>query len=170
MPAIHTEAQFEDEVCQALKDQGWLMDGPLPYQKGFAYDQGYDRGTALYPDDAIAWVKETQPEVWEKFAKNHAKNPEGVFIQRLAEELDGVEALFVTMSGTHALMARLLYGTGMRLMACLRLRVKDVDFDLGESKHSARNQARPGCGGNRQAGVNAYLAPFICYAFVAGGL
>ncbi len=88
MPAIHTEAQFEDEVCQALKDQGWLMDGPLPCQKGFAYDQGYDRRTALYPEDAIAWVKETQPEAWEKFAKNHAKNPEGVFIQRLAEELD----------------------------------------------------------------------------------
>lgn len=43
-----------------------------------------------------------------------------------------VEALIVAMSGTHALMARLLYGTGMRLMECLRLRVKDVDFDLGE--------------------------------------
>jgi len=43
-----------------------------------------------------------------------------------------VEALFLAMSGTHALMARLLYGTGMRLMECLRLRVKDVDFDLGE--------------------------------------
>ena len=49
MPAIHTEAQFEDEVCQALKDHGWLMDGPLPCQQGFAYDQGYDRRTALYP-------------------------------------------------------------------------------------------------------------------------
>jgi len=26
------------------------------------------------------------------------------------------------------LMAKLLYGSGLRLMACLRLRVKDVDF------------------------------------------
>lgn len=43
-----------------------------------------------------------------------------------------VEALLVAMSGTHTLMARLLYGTGMRLMECLRLRVKDVDFDQGE--------------------------------------
>ena len=59
MPAIHTEAQFEDEVCQALKAQGWLLDGPLPLEKGFAYDQGYDRRTALYPEDAIAWVKDT---------------------------------------------------------------------------------------------------------------
>ncbi len=88
MAAIHTELQFEDEVCEVLRNNGWLYDGPLPYQKGYAYDQSYDRRTALYPEDAIAWVKETQPDVWEKFAKNHTKNPEVVFIQRLAEELD----------------------------------------------------------------------------------
>src|SRR3546814_2065383 len=29
-------------------------------------------------------------------------------------------------------MAALLYGTGMRLMECIRLRVKDVDFGRGE--------------------------------------
>src|SRR5438105_7730058 len=32
------------------------------------------------------------------------------------------------MSGTHQLMATLLFGTGMRLLECLRLRVKDIDF------------------------------------------
>ena len=30
------------------------------------------------------------------------------------------------------MLARLLYGTGMRLMALVRLRVKDVDFDRSE--------------------------------------
>jgi integron integrase len=38
-------------------------------------------------------------------------------------------ALLERMGGTHALMARLLYGTGMRLMECLQLRVKDVDLE-----------------------------------------
>jgi integron integrase len=33
------------------------------------------------------------------------------------------------MQGTHALMAKLLYGSGLRLMECIRLRIKDVDFD-----------------------------------------
>ena len=33
------------------------------------------------------------------------------------------------MDGVTALLARLLYGTGMRLMERIRLRVKDVDFD-----------------------------------------
>lgn len=36
------------------------------------------------------------------------------------------------MEGTHGLMARLLYGTGMRLMECVRLRVKDVELERGE--------------------------------------
>lgn len=38
-----------------------------------------------------------------------------------------VESVLNGMSGTHQLMAKLLYGTGMRLMECVRLRVKDVD-------------------------------------------
>ena len=33
------------------------------------------------------------------------------------------------MKEVHYLMAALLYGTGMRLMECLRLRVKDIDFN-----------------------------------------
>ena len=36
------------------------------------------------------------------------------------------------MNGTHRAMARRMYGTGMRLMECIRLRVKDVDFDYSQ--------------------------------------
>lgn len=36
------------------------------------------------------------------------------------------------MSGTTQLMAKLLYGSGLRLMECIRLRVKDIDFELDE--------------------------------------
>lgn len=36
------------------------------------------------------------------------------------------------MSGTFQLMGKLLYGTGMRLMECVRLRVKDVDFERNQ--------------------------------------
>src|SRR5690242_5463252 len=38
------------------------------------------------------------------------------------------QRLLAAMTGTHQLMAQMLYGTGMRLMECVRLRVKDVDF------------------------------------------
>lgn len=42
--------------------------------------------------------------------------------------IDEVQRILAAMQGTHALMGRLLYGTGMRLLECLRLRIKDVDF------------------------------------------
>jgi len=43
-----------------------------------------------------------------------------------------VQAVLSRMSGTHALIASLLYGGGMRLMEAVRLRVKDVDFSRRE--------------------------------------
>ncbi|MEJ2481481.1 MAG: integron integrase, partial [Acidihalobacter sp.] len=45
---------------------------------------------------------------------------------------DEVQAVLARMSGTYGLMASLLYGTGMRLMECVRLRVHDVDFARSE--------------------------------------
>ena len=33
------------------------------------------------------------------------------------------------MTGSYKLMVQILYGSGLRLMECLRLRVKDIDFD-----------------------------------------
>ncbi len=42
-----------------------------------------------------------------------------------------VARLLEKMRGKHALMAKLLYGCGLRLMECVRLRVKDVDFGQG---------------------------------------
>lgn len=45
---------------------------------------------------------------------------------------DEVQALLSRLEGTHWLMASLLYGAGLRLMECLRLRVQDVDFGRKE--------------------------------------
>lgn len=39
-----------------------------------------------------------------------------------------VQSLLSQLSGTHALIASLLYGGGLRLMEAVRLRVKDVEF------------------------------------------
>ena len=43
-----------------------------------------------------------------------------------------VQAVLSRLSGTHALIASLLYGGGMRLMEAVRLRVKDVEFSRRE--------------------------------------
>ena len=43
-----------------------------------------------------------------------------------------VQDLLANMEGRSAVIAKLLYGTGMRLMECLRLRIQDVDFGRNE--------------------------------------
>ena len=50
--------------------------------------------------------------------------------QRLPEVMtrSEIQALFEQMEGVTALMAGLMYGGGLRLMECVRLRVKDIDF------------------------------------------
>lgn len=40
-----------------------------------------------------------------------------------------VQHVFAHLTGLHLLIAQLLYGSGLRLMECLRLRVKDLDFE-----------------------------------------
>ncbi|WP_305805343.1 integron integrase [Stenotrophomonas sp. YIM B06876] len=55
-----------------------------------------------------------------------AKRPRRLPVVLSPEEVLGL--LTAMPEGNLDLMARLLYGTGMRLMECLRLRVKDVDF------------------------------------------
>ncbi len=43
-----------------------------------------------------------------------------------------VKAVLSHLEGIPELVGLLLYGTGMRLMECLRLRVKDIDFELNQ--------------------------------------
>jgi integron integrase len=54
-----------------------------------------------------------------------AKTPERLPVVLTRDE---VRRVLGAMCGTHLLAAKLLYGSGLRLMECLRLRVKDIDF------------------------------------------
>jgi integron integrase len=58
-----------------------------------------------------------------------AKTPKRLPVVLTREE---VMAVLSRLEGSHALIARLLYGTGLRIMECLRLRAKDVIFERNE--------------------------------------
>ena len=55
-----------------------------------------------------------------------AKRPARLPVVLTASE---VRAVLAHMTGEHRMMAWLLYGAGLRLMECVRLRVKDIDFE-----------------------------------------
>lgn len=44
--------------------------------------------------------------------------------------VDETKRVLCRLQGVHHMIGMMLYGSGMRLMECLRLRVKDVDFEL----------------------------------------
>ncbi len=58
-----------------------------------------------------------------------AKKPERLPVVFSKQE---VESILLRLEGTKWLMASLLYGSGLRLMECLRLRVKDIDFEYNQ--------------------------------------
>ena len=63
---------------------------------------------------------------------------EGIVAARTPQRLPVVlsfeetEAVLGRMRGTSGLVARLLYGSGLRILECLRLRVKDIDLSRHE--------------------------------------
>jgi integron integrase len=68
-----------------------------------------------------------QIELDGKIQASRAKAP-----QHLPVVLSKAEThrLLAEMKGVHLLMSQVLYGCGLRLMECVRLRVKDLDFEL----------------------------------------
>lgn len=58
-----------------------------------------------------------------------ARRPRRLPVVMTREE---VKAVLSHLIGDRRLIAALLYGSGLRLMECLRLRVQDIDFDLSQ--------------------------------------
>jgi len=82
---------FEVEICEHLGKHGWL------YEAGDAAK--YDRARALYPADLVAWVKESQPEVWESLGKSHGSKAEAMLLDRVRAQLDARGTLDVLRFG-----------------------------------------------------------------------
>jgi integron integrase len=58
-----------------------------------------------------------------------AKKPQKLPVVFTREE---VKQILLQLSGANWLMGQLIYGAGLRIMECVRMRVKDVDFGYGQ--------------------------------------
>ncbi|MFH8219600.1 type I restriction endonuclease subunit R [Streptomyces sp. NPDC018057] len=78
--ADHNEAVFEKEICEYLRDHGWL------YSANDHDGGGYDRERALFPADLFAWLEATQKPAFEKALK--AAGSQAKFLDVLTAALD----------------------------------------------------------------------------------
>lgn len=88
---LHQEHHFEREICEHLSGNGWL------YADGDAAH--YDRASALYLPDLVAWLQATQPESWEALAKTHGPQATARLAERIRKNLDERGTLDVLRRG-----------------------------------------------------------------------
>ncbi|HRP67639.1 MAG TPA: DEAD/DEAH box helicase family protein, partial [Thauera sp.] len=98
MTALHTEVALEDEICDDLAAAGWLYDA--------ADAARYDRALALFPDDVVGWIQDTQREVWASIEQNHGANARKVVCERLRRTLADHGTLHVLRHGFEMLGLR----------------------------------------------------------------
>ncbi len=85
----HKEKHFEAELVDCLTASGWLEGDPAKY----------DRALALYPEDLIGFLKDTQPKEWEKLIHNYAADAEARLCERVAKLLGDLGALTLLRHG-----------------------------------------------------------------------
>jgi type I restriction enzyme R subunit len=71
------EHAFQADMLQQLVENGWL----------FGKSENYNRTLALYPEDLLGFVQETQDSQWQKFCSLYPNNPEEKFLERVAAQL-----------------------------------------------------------------------------------
>ena len=74
--AQHNEKPFEAELAEYLQAHGWL------YSEN---STGYDKARALFPEDVLGWLDETQPV---EFAKAASAGSTNGILDRLVKSLD----------------------------------------------------------------------------------
>lgn len=87
---MHTEQHFENEIEHSLLTEGG-------YQQGFAKD--YEKSTALFPADVVAFIQTTQPKLWDRLEMLFKDKAQDELIKALNQELNIKGSLNVLRNG-----------------------------------------------------------------------
>ena len=87
----HKEVELENDICHHLAEHGWLH--------GQDDAARYDRQRALFADDLLAWVQQTQPQAWEVLSRNHGAAAAGMLLDRVRKQIDDRGTLDVIRFG-----------------------------------------------------------------------
>jgi len=130
--SIRTECSYLDWVTRFLATQ---LDKPASTLnptdvQNFLTDLSVHRNVAVSTQhlaltSLVFFFREVLQKPLDNMAFTRAKRPRRLPVVLSRTE---VKALLAAMDGVYGLMAGVMYGTGMRLMECVRLRVNDIDF------------------------------------------
>ena len=87
---MHTEENFENEIEHSLLTEGG-------YQQGLAKD--YEKSTALFPADVVAFIQTTQPKLWDRLKMLFKDKAQDELIKALNQELNIKGSLNVLRNG-----------------------------------------------------------------------
>lgn len=79
------EKVFQQDIIDHLVSNGWKL----------GESKNYDQKHALYPEDLVGYLSDTQPEQWEKFSRMHPKGAEEGLLRSVARQLDKKGSLHV---------------------------------------------------------------------------
>jgi len=71
------EQVFQNDIINQMMANGWLIGTP----------DGYNRKLALYEEDMLGFVQDTQDEQWQKYCKLYPQNPEKHLLEKVASQL-----------------------------------------------------------------------------------
>jgi type I restriction enzyme R subunit len=89
--SLHKEIHFEQEIAEHLGAHGWVYEDSVSAQ--------FDRTRALFPEDVIAWVQESQPDAWQTLSKGHGLAADTRLLDQLRQNLDTRGTLDVLRNG-----------------------------------------------------------------------
>ncbi|HPY90647.1 MAG TPA: type I restriction endonuclease, partial [Lentisphaeria bacterium] len=117
-----SERIFQDDILRQLQAHGWLLGS----------SDKYKRELALYPEDALAFVQETQPAQWQRFCANHPKDSAQKFLELIAGQLAKADP-----NATHADSRR--FGT----LGVLRHELRDRNARLSLCQFRPEHELNP---------------------------
>lgn len=78
MSQIHHECELERYIVDQLATNGWLV----------GKSTGYDQARALFPEDVLGWLQDTQPQALAKLQAQNGAGTETVILDRLVKQLE----------------------------------------------------------------------------------
>lgn len=106
------ESAFQNDMINQLVANGWLLGKP----------ENYNRKLALYEEDVLGFVKDTQDQQWQKFCTLYPNNPEQKFLERVATQLNKADPNAANKAmrtfGTLGVLRHELRDRGTRFSLC----------------------------------------------------